>query len=132
MENMKEELYKELHITKEDDKVIINGLISKYSIGRSYDYNEAKTLVKANYKEFKLKKAIEAFNTYKSTIFINGMLILNNYNDSYKRDLHYTYEDGTIDCWVDKALVFSIKFGLVRTIETIHETLYREDETLLW
>ena len=60
------------------------------------------------------------------------MLIFNSYNDSYKRELYYTPDDDAIDCWVNGALVFSIKFELVRTIETRYETLYREDETLLW
>lgn len=132
MEKMKEELYNELHILKKDDKAIINELISNYSNRRLYNYNEIKSLVKVSYKTFKLKKAIELYNKYKNTIFINGMLIFNSYNDSYKRELYYSLDYDTIDCWVDGALVFSIKFDLVRTIETQHETLYREDETLLW
>ena len=136
MEKMKEELYNELYILKKDDKEIINELISnysnRYSNRRMIDYNEMKVLVKASYKTFKLNKSIELYNKYKNTIFINGMLIFNSYNDSYKRELYYTPDYDAIDCWVNGALVFSIKFELVRTIETRHETLYREDETLLW
>lgn len=132
MKKMKEELYNELHIVKKDDKAIINELISNYSNRRLYNYNEIKSLVKVSYKSFKLKKAIELYNKYKNTIFINGMLIFNSYNDSYKRELYYIPDYDAIDCWVDGALVFSIKFDLVRTIETHYETLYREDETLLW
>lgn len=136
MEKMKEELYNELHILKKDDKEIINVLISnysnRYSNSRMFDYNEMKAFVKASYKTFKLNKSIELYNKYKNTIFINGMLIFNSYNDSYKRELYYTPDYDAIDCWVNGALVFSIKFELVRTIETRHETLYREDETLLW
>lgn len=131
MEKMKEELYNELHILKKEDKEIINVLISNYSNRRLYNYNEIKSLVKVSYKSFKLKKAIELYNKYKNTIFINGMLIFNSYDDSHKRELDY-YSENIIDCWVNGALVFSINFGLVRTIETKHETLYREDETLLW
>lgn len=130
MEKMKEELYNELHIVNKDDKLIINELICWYSNWIMRGYNELKALVKENYKTFKLNKAIELYNKYKNTIFINGMLIFNSYTDSYKRELYYSYD--TIDCWVNDALVFSIKFELVRTIETEHETLYREDETLLW
>lgn len=129
---MKEELYNELHIVKKDDKAIINELISNYSNRRLDNYNEIKSLVKVSYKSFKLNKSIELYNKYKNTIFINGMLIFNSYNDSYKRELYYTPDYDAIDCWVNGALVFSIKFELVRTIETRHETLYREDETLLW
>ena len=132
MEKMKEELYNELHIVKKDDKLIINGLICWYSNWIMRGYNELKALVKENYKTFKLNKAIELYNKYKNTIFINGMLIFNSYTDSYKRELYYFLDDDKIDCWVNGALVFSIKFDLIRTIETQHETLYREDETLLW
>ena len=132
MEKMKEELYNELHIVNKDDKLIINELICWYSNWIMRGYNELKALVKENYKTFKLNKAIELYNKYKNTIFINGMLIFNSYTDSYKRELYYSFDDDTIDCWVNDALVFSIKFELVRTIETQHETLYREDETLLW
>ena len=132
MEKMKEELYNELHIVKKDDKEIINQLIRNYSEREMFDGYEMKALVKNSYKSFKLKKAIELYNKHKNTIFINGMLIFNSYNDSYKRELYYTYKDDTIDCWINNALVFSIKIELVRTIETQHEILYREDETLLW
>ena len=132
MEKMKEELYNELHVVKKDDKLIINELICWYSNWIMRGYNELKALVKENYKTFKLNKAIELYNKYKNTIFINGMLIFNSYTDSYKRELYYSLDDDKIDCWVNDALVFSIKFELVRTIETQHETLYREDETLLW
>lgn len=78
----------------------------------------------------RLEQAIELFNKHKETLFINGILIFNYKNDSFKRKL--CYHDGGIDCWVNNALVFTIKFDLIRTIETQHETLYREDETLLW
>ena len=132
MEKMKEELCKELHIMRKDDKDNINELIHHYSNWIICDYNELKDLVKSKYKTFKLNKAIELYNKHKNTIFINGMLIFNSYNDSYKRELYYTFKDDTIDCWINNALVFSIKIELVRTIETQHETLYREDETLLW
>lgn len=60
------------------------------------------------------------------------MLIFNYYKDPYERELHYEFRDDTVDCWANNILVFSIKFELVRTIETSNETLYREDETLLW
>lgn len=132
MENMKEELYKELHITKEDDKAIISGLICNYSAYRSHDYNELKALVKAEYKQIKMNKAIEKFNTHKRAIFINGMLIFNSYNDTHKRELYHSVKSGIIYSWVDDNIVFFINFPLVRTIETTNETLYREDETLLW
>lgn len=79
----------------------------------------------------KLEQAIELFNKHKETLFINGILIFNYENDSFKRELCY-HADGRIDCWVDNALVFTIKFDLIRTIETKHDILYREDETLLW
>lgn len=131
MENMKEELYKELHIMAKEDKEIINELIRDYSIRRTYDYNEMKALVKTSYKAIKLNKAIELYNKYKETIFINGMLIFN-YVDTHNREIHYELGDDTLDCWFDDRLVFSIKFELVRTIETHNESLYREDETLLW
>ena len=132
MKKMKEELYNELHTLKKDDKAIINELIRNYSNKRMFDYNEMKVLVKASYKLFKLNKAIELYNKHKNTIFINGMLIFNSYNDRYKRGLYCTFKDDTIDCWVNNVLVFSIKFELIRTIETQNEILYREDETLLW
>lgn len=132
MENMKEELYNELHIKTKEDKEIINELIRDYSIHRMYGDNEMKALVKTSYKVSKLNTAIELFNNHKKTIFINGMLIFNYYNDPYKREMHYEISDDTIDCWANSMLVFSIKFELVRTIETQNETLYREDETLLW
>lgn len=132
MENMKEELYNELHIKKKEDKEIINELISDYSNCRRYDYKGIKDLVKITYKPIKLNDAIELFEKHKNTIFINGMLIFNSYNDYHKRELHYDSITDTIDCWVDNMLVFSIKFELIRTIETPNETLYREDETLLW
>lgn len=132
MENMKEELYNELHIKTKEDKEIINELIRDYSNRKTYGYNEMKDLVKTSYKVNKLNTAIELFNKHKKTIFINGMLIFNYYNDPYNRELHYELSDDTINCWVHNMLVFSIKFELVRTIETPQETLYREDETLLW
>lgn len=132
MENIKEELYNELQILKKDDKLIINSLIINYSNRRMFDYTKIKGLVKNSYKEFKLNKAIELFNKYKNPIFINGMLIFNSYDDQHKRELYCTLEGGIIDCWVNGALVFTIKIELVRTIETQHEILYREDETLLW
>lgn len=132
MEKMKEELYNELHILKKDDKEIINRLISNYSNWIMNNYHELKALVKARYKRFKLNNSIEIFNNYKKEIFINGMLIFNSYDDSYKRELDYSLVYDKIDCWVNGALVFSIKFDLVRTIETQYEILYREDETLLW
>lgn len=132
MKNIKEELYNELHIKKKEDKEIINELISDYSNRRTYDYNRTKSIVKTAYKLNKLNTAIELFNNHKKTIFINGMLIFNYYNDPYKREMHYEISDDTIDCWANSMLVFSIKFELVRTIETQNETLYREDDTLLW
>lgn len=132
MIKMKEELYNELHIRIKEDKEIINDLIRDYSNRETYDYNEMKALVKTSYKVNKLNTAIELFNNYRRTIFINGMLIFNHYKDNYKRELHYDLTDDTIDCWVHNMLVFSIKFELVRTIETNNESLYREDETLLW
>lgn len=131
MENMKEELYNELHIKTKEDKEIINELIHDYTSRRAYDYSGMKALVKVCYKVFKLNTAIELFNTHKQTIFINGMLFFN-YNGTHKRELHYKLADDTIDYWVDNILVLSIKFELVRTIETRYETFYREDETLLW
>ena len=79
----------------------------------------------------RLEQAIELFNKHKETLFINGILIFNYEGDRFKRELRYN-ADGGIDCWVDGALVFTIRFGLIRTIETKHEILYREDETLLW
>lgn len=78
-----------------------------------------------------LEQAIELFNKHKETLFINGMLIFNYEGDRFKRELCYN-DDGRIDCWVDGALVFTIRFGLIRTIETKNHILYREDETLLW
>lgn len=132
MEKMKEELYNELHIVKKDDKLIINDLICWYSNWIMRGYNELKTLVKENYKEFKLYKAIELYNKYKNPIFINGMLIFNSDSDTHKRELYYTEEYDQIDYWIDGTLIFSIKYELVRTIETRYEALYREDETLLW
>lgn len=78
-----------------------------------------------------LEQVIELFNKHKETLFINGMLIFNYENDRFKRELRYN-ADGTLDCWVNGALVFTIRFGLIRTIETKHDILYREDETLLW
>ena len=132
MEKMKEELYNELHIVKKDDKLIINDLICRYSNWIMFDYNELKALVKDNYKTFKLNKAIELYNKHKNTIFINGMLIFNSYRDPNNRELYHSNEDGTVDCWSDDILVFSIKVELIRTIETRYEILYREDETLLW
>lgn len=78
-----------------------------------------------------LEQAIELYNKHKETLFINGMLIFNYEADRFKRELCYN-ADGRIDCWVDGALVFTIKFGLIRTIETKNKILYREDETLLW
>ena len=133
MEKMKEELYAELHIFKNHDKAIINELISnKYSNWIMNNYNELKDLVKASYKSFKLNKAIELFNKHKNTIFINGMLIFNYDSDENERVLIYNIKDDSIDCWVDGALVFNIRFDLIRTIETKHDILYREDETLLW
>lgn len=80
----------------------------------------------------RLEQAIELFNNHKEIIFINGFLIFNYYNGSHNRELCYTAKNGIIDCWVNGALVFSTKIELVRTIETKHEILYREDETLLW
>lgn len=71
------------------------------------------------------------FNKHKETLFINGILIFNYEGDRFKRELCYN-TDGIIDCWVDDALVFTIRCGLIRTIETKHDILYREDETLLW
>ena len=80
----------------------------------------------------RLEQAIELFNKHKETIFINGVLIFNYEDDSFKRELCYDVYTGRVDCWVNQALVFTIKFGLIRTIETKHDILYREDETLLW
>lgn len=128
---MKEELYNELNIVKKDDKLIINELICWYSNWIMRDYNELKALVKENYKEIKLNKAIKLYNKHKETLFINGILIFNYENDSFKRELCY-HDYDRIDCWVDNALVFTIKFDLIRTIETKHDILYREGETLLW
>lgn len=132
MENMKEELYNELHILTKADKEIINGIINIYSNSTMFDYNEIKALVKASYKSCKLNKAIELFNTYKKTIFINGMLIFNSDNDLCKRELQCTNDGDSIDCWIDeRILAFSINPELIRTIETVDTTLYREDDTLL-
>lgn len=133
MEKMKEELYKELHIVKLEDKATISGIICNYSHDGRYDYDELKALVKETYKVFKLNKAIELYNTHKQPIFINGMLIFNSDNDLNKRELQSVFNDKSIDCWVDDSvLVFSIKIESIRTIETKSTTLYREDESLLW
>ena len=78
----------------------------------------------------RLVQAVELFNKHKETLFINGMLIFNYENDRFKRELCYNAVG--IDCWVNGSLVFTIKFDLIRTIETKHDILYREDETLLW
>lgn len=132
MENMKEELYKELHIVKKYDKEIINRLISNYSNWIMNNYHELKALVKTSYKSIKLNHAIELYNEYKDTIFINGMLVFNYDSDVHERVLIYNIEDDSIDCWADDMLVFTIKFESIRTIESRHQILYREDETLLW
>lgn len=79
----------------------------------------------------KLEQAIELFNKHKDTLFINGILIFNYKCGRFNRELCYN-ADGTIDCWMDGALVFTIKFDLIRTLETKNDILYREDETLLW
>lgn len=132
MENMKEELYNELHIKIKEDKEIINELISNYSNSKMYDDYEIKALVKVRYRTFKLNKAIELFNMHNCPIFINGMLIFNFDNDFCKRELQCTGYGASIDCWIDdRILVFSINTELIRTIETASTTLYREDETLL-
>lgn len=132
MEKMKEELCKELHIMRKDDKEIINELIRDHSNLKMYGYNEMKALVKTSYKVNKLNTAIELFNTHKKTIFINGMLIFNYYQHPCERELHYEFRDDTIDLWVNDILVLSIKFELIRTIEITNDILYREDEALLW
>ena len=77
-----------------------------------------------------LEQAIELFNKHKEPLFINGILICNYDGDGFKRELYFA--DGKIHCWVDDKLVFTIKFELIRTIETRRDILYREDETLLW
>ena len=84
-----------------------------------------------NQKIKRLEQAIELFNKHKETLFINGMLIFNYETDRFKRELCYN-PDGRIDCWVDGALVFTIKFDLIRTIETKNDILYIEGEALLW
>lgn len=80
----------------------------------------------------RLEQAIELFNKHKEALFINGILICNYDGDRFKRELCYNIVDDKIDCWVEDTLVFTIRFDLIRTIETWCDILYREDETLLW